>query len=180
MVLSWFCLLNPDMTPEMSWFLDMGWLRLPISLDFLDFESILIGFSWFYKDFDGFEMILLADSWIWPVWELIWSDMLLFLDDPCIWPLRCPDSWIWHDLMALKTRFPGFWWFWTPGCLILKVSEAFWSLFWDDFPAFRMLLRRFSFLIACICLVLPLILAVSWIPDAFGTDFLDFTWFSCV
>ena len=163
--------------PEMSWFPDMGWLRLPISLDFLGFESILIVFSWFSKDFHDFEMILLVDSWIWPVWELRWSDFLVFLDDPLIWVLRWPDSWIWHDLMALKTRFPGFWWFWTPGYWILMVSEAFWCLFWDDFPAFRMIMKRFRFLIALICLDFPLILAVSWIPDDFRTDFLDFTWF---
>ena len=60
----------PDMTPEIARFLDMGWLRLPISLDFLGFpwiSLILIGFSWFYKDFHGFESIsndFLDDHWI--------------------------------------------------------------------------------------------------------------------
>ena len=97
------------------------------------------------------------------------------------------DSWIWHDLMALKTRNTGFWWFWTPdtgfwwfrklsGCLFRDDFLGF-PCFWDDFPAFRMLLGWFCLLIASICLVYPLILAVSWIPDDFRTDLLDFECF---
>ena len=76
-----------------------------------------------------------------------------------------------------------------PGFLDMTRSDGFedpfsWILMildsrmldFEGFGSFLIpVLKRFSFLIACICLVLPLILAVSWIPDAFGTDFLDFT-----
>ena len=128
-----------------------------ISLDFLDFESILIGFSWFYKDFDGFEMILMADSWI---WACLRAEMIRFpcfpgyvLSESPIWA----DSWIWDDLMALKTRFPGFWWFWTPDTgfwWFRKLSDPCFEMifllsgcFWDDFacwlPGFALYIRWF-------------------------------------
>ena len=57
-----------DMTPEIARFLDMGWLRLPISLDFL-------GFPWIWVDFDRIFMILQGFWWFWDDFACWFLDM---------------------------------------------------------------------------------------------------------
>ena len=161
---------SPWYDPEMSWFLDMGRLRLLISLDFL-------GFPWIWVDFIRIFMILQGFSWFWDDFACWFRDMacLRAWDDPISLL-----SWIctgWESDMSRfldMTRSDGFedskYW-------ILMVSEAFWMPVSRWFPWISLFLRWFScfpddfgMILLADCLDLPCISADSG-------RFLDSWWF---
>ena len=159
----------------MSWFLDMGWLRLPISLDFLGFPwfwvdfqrifMILLGFWWFRDDFACWflDMACLRADMIrfpcFPGWSLdMTPEMSWFLDMTRSDGFENPISWI---LMILDSRildFDGF------GSFLIPVSRWF-SCFPD----------AFVMILLADCLDLPWLpaysghsLASGWFLDRFS------------
>ena len=146
------------------------------------FFMILQGFSWFWVDFHTFLMILQGFSCFWVDFACWFLDMTCLRAEMTRFPsfpgyvlaetLKWLDSWIWADLMPLKTRF---WWFWTPDTgfyCFWKLSDACFEMifllsgwFWDDFsswlprfalttriywpfPYFRMILRWFLWILS--------------------------------